>query len=114
MLMGRPTCTEPFRCARLFLRRLAGAVPVLLVVSVFVFAFVHLLPGDPARLAAGPDATQQTSSWCARRSGSTSRLGSSIVRYRQRSLHGRLRPVEPHQAAGGRGDRRALHADASG
>jgi glutathione transport system permease protein len=37
-------------------RRLIGTVPVLLVVSVFVFGFVHMLPGDPARLVAGPDA----------------------------------------------------------
>ena len=39
--------------------RIAGILPVLLVISVFVFGFVHLLPGDPARLVAGPDATQQ-------------------------------------------------------
>ena len=42
-----------------FLRRLAGTIPVLLAVSVFVFGFVHALPGDPARLVAGPEATQQ-------------------------------------------------------
>lgn len=41
------------------LRRLALTVPVLLAVTVFVFVFVHLLPGDPARLVAGPDATLQ-------------------------------------------------------
>jgi glutathione transport system permease protein len=39
------------------IRRLAGTVPVLLAVSLFVFAFVHLLPGDPARMVAGPDAS---------------------------------------------------------
>ena len=39
--------------------RIAGILPVLLVISVFVFGFVHLLPGDPARLVAGPDATQR-------------------------------------------------------
>ncbi len=41
------------------IRRLFGIVPVLVAVSIFVFMFVHLLPGDPARLVAGPDATQQ-------------------------------------------------------
>ncbi|HXA25316.1 MAG TPA: glutathione ABC transporter permease GsiC, partial [Acetobacteraceae bacterium] len=41
------------------IRRLAGTIPVLLAVSVFVFLFVHLLPGDPARLVAGPDASVQ-------------------------------------------------------
>lgn len=40
-----------------FLRRLIGTVPVLLSVSIFVFAFVHLLPGDPARMVAGQEAT---------------------------------------------------------
>jgi glutathione transport system permease protein len=39
------------------IRRLAGTLPVLLAVSFFVFAFVHLLPGDPARMVAGPDAS---------------------------------------------------------
>jgi glutathione transport system permease protein len=38
-------------------RRLLGAIPVLLCVSLFAFGFVRLLPGDPARLLAGPDAT---------------------------------------------------------
>ena len=41
------------------IRRLAGTIPVLLAVSVFVFLFVHLLPGDPARLVVGPDASAQ-------------------------------------------------------
>lgn len=41
------------------IRRLAGTIPVLLAVSVLVFLFVHLLPGDPARLVAGPDASPQ-------------------------------------------------------
>ncbi len=41
------------------IRRLAGTIPVLLAVSAIVFLFVHLLPGDPARLVAGPDASLQ-------------------------------------------------------
>ena len=39
------------------LRRLGGTIPVLLLVSVFVFGFVRTLPGDPARLVAGPEAS---------------------------------------------------------
>jgi len=41
-----------------FLKRLLGLIPTLLIVAVLVFLFVHLLPGDPARLAAGQDADQ--------------------------------------------------------
>jgi glutathione transport system permease protein len=37
-------------------RRLASTIPVLVLVSMFVFGFVHALPGDPARLQAGPEA----------------------------------------------------------
>ncbi|AUY24714.1 glutathione ABC transporter permease GsiC [Mixta calida] len=39
-----------------FLKRLLGLIPTLLIVAVLVFLFVHLLPGDPARLVAGPEA----------------------------------------------------------
>jgi glutathione transport system permease protein len=42
------------------IKRLLGLVPTLLLVSVLVFAFVHLIPGDPARLAAGPEADVRT------------------------------------------------------
>ncbi|CAJ0998856.1 glutathione ABC transporter permease GsiC [Sodalis praecaptivus] len=38
-----------------FIKRLLGLIPTLLIVAVLVFGFVHLLPGDPARLAAGPE-----------------------------------------------------------
>jgi glutathione transport system permease protein len=38
-------------------RRLGGTIPVLVAVSIFVFGFVHALPGDPARLQAGPEAS---------------------------------------------------------
>src|SRR5699024_6977885 len=44
---------------RYFLRRLIGIIPILLVVSILIFLFVHLIPGDPARLVAGPDASQE-------------------------------------------------------
>ncbi|HDR2539403.1 TPA: glutathione ABC transporter permease GsiC [Enterobacter mori] len=37
-------------------KRLLGLIPTLLIVSVLVFLFVHMLPGDPARLIAGPEA----------------------------------------------------------
>lgn len=43
-----------------FLKRLVGLIPTLLIVAVLVFLFVHMLPGDPARLAAGQDADQAT------------------------------------------------------
>ncbi|GAB4567575.1 MAG: ABC transporter permease [Anaerolineae bacterium] len=38
-------------------RRLLGLIPTLFGVSVMVFLLLHFVPGDPARLVAGPDAT---------------------------------------------------------
>ncbi len=43
-----------------FIKRLLNIIPVLLVVSILAFAFVHLLPGDPARMMAGEDADPAT------------------------------------------------------
>ncbi|WP_321941749.1 glutathione ABC transporter permease GsiC [Burkholderia cenocepacia] len=41
-------------------KRLFGLLPTLAIVAALVFLFVHLLPGDPARLAAGPEADDAT------------------------------------------------------
>ena len=45
---------------RYFVMRLLGLVPTMFLVTVSVFFFVHLLPGDPAQLAAGPEADEET------------------------------------------------------
>ena len=39
-------------------RRLISAVPVLVLVSLVTFALMHIVPGDPAQVIAGPDATR--------------------------------------------------------
>lgn len=38
-------------------KRLLQIIPILLLVTIFIFLFVHMIPGDPARLVAGEDAT---------------------------------------------------------
>jgi peptide/nickel transport system permease protein len=44
---------------RYLLRRLPSAVGVLLLASVLIFAILRLVPGDPASLLAGPDASPE-------------------------------------------------------
>jgi glutathione transport system permease protein len=39
-----------------FIRRLVGVLPSLLIVALVVFLFLHMLPGDPARVIAGQEA----------------------------------------------------------
>lgn len=41
-----------------FLRRLVALIPTLFGVSIAVFLLLHLVPGDPARMVAGLDATE--------------------------------------------------------
>ena len=38
---------------RYFVRRLLETIPLMLIISIFVFMFIHLLPGDPAKQLAG-------------------------------------------------------------
>lgn len=42
------------------LKRIAGLVPVLLGVTILVFAIMHLSPGDPAKIMLGPKATAES------------------------------------------------------
>lgn len=44
---------------RILVRRLAQAAPVLLLVAIVAFFLMHLLPGDPAVVIAGADATPE-------------------------------------------------------
>ncbi|MGA7260898.1 MAG: ABC transporter permease, partial [Stellaceae bacterium] len=39
------------------IRRILATIPVMAVVALFVFALVHLSPGDPAAILAGDTAT---------------------------------------------------------
>ena len=45
--------------AKYIIRRLLGAIPVLFGLSIILFSFVHLLPGDPATAILGQHATPE-------------------------------------------------------
>lgn len=44
---------------RYAVKRILSAIPLLIAISFLVFMFIHLIPGDPARLMAGMDATKE-------------------------------------------------------
>ncbi|KQZ98892.1 MAG: glutathione ABC transporter permease GsiC [Achromobacter sp.] len=71
-------------------KRLLGMIPTLLLVAVVVFLFVHMLPGDPARLAAGPEADQQTVELVRKELGLDLPLPQQFVRYFSHMLQGDL------------------------
>lgn len=73
-----------------FIRRCLSILPVLLVVSILVFLFVHLLPGDPARIVAGPDADETTINMVRTELGLDKSLPEQYLTYMGRLLRGDL------------------------
>ncbi len=65
-------------------------IPTLVLVAMVVFLFVHALPGDPARLAAGPEANETTVQLVRQELGLDLPLPTQFVRYFERLMHGDL------------------------
>ena len=72
---------------RYIVKRLLGLLPTLLIVGLLVFLFVHLLPGDPARLAAGPDANPETVELVRKDLGLDLSLPQQFLRFANGVLH---------------------------
>ena len=66
---------------RFIVRRLLAAIPVLIGLSIILFAFIHLLPGDPARRLLGQHATPERIATMRGTWASTSRSGEQYLRY---------------------------------
>lgn len=73
---------------RYALKRLLGLIPTLMIVAIFVFFFVHLLPGDPARLAAGQEADEQTVQMIRKDLGLDKSLPEQFLRFTSGALRG--------------------------
>ena len=56
-IFGSRERRESERMLKYIVKRVIGVIPTLIIVTTFVFFFVRLIPGDPARLVAGPQAT---------------------------------------------------------
>lgn len=69
-------------------KRLIATIPVILLVAVCVFGFVHMLPGDPARLIAGMDASPEDVLAVRKSLGLDQPLAEQFVHYVSRVLHG--------------------------
>ncbi|MNY17511.1 Glutathione transport system permease protein GsiC [compost metagenome] len=63
-------------------------IPTLLLVAVLVFLFVHMLPGDPARLAAGPEADMATVELVRKDLGLDRPMPEQFVRFFTNALQG--------------------------
>ncbi|MFG1175351.1 glutathione ABC transporter permease GsiC [Erwiniaceae bacterium CAU 1747] len=71
-----------------FIKRLLGLIPTLLIVAVLVFLFVHLLPGDPARLIAGREADAEVVAMVRQQLGLDLPLPQQFWRYITHAIQG--------------------------
>jgi peptide/nickel transport system permease protein len=71
-------------------RRLLALVPVALVVATVAFVLIHLAPGDPASMIAGPDATGEDVKRIARQLGLDRPLPVQLVQWYGHLLQGDL------------------------
>jgi len=72
------------------IRRLLGAIPVLFGLSIILFAFIHLLPGDPAAALLGQHATPELTAQIREQLGLDKPLWQQYLQYMGQLLHGDL------------------------
>lgn len=72
------------------LRRVFAVIPVMLVVATVAFVLIHLAPGDPASVIAGPYATQEDIAKLSRQLGLDESLPVQLVKWYGRLLRGDL------------------------
>ena len=74
----------------IILRRLAGAVPILLIVSLITFGMIHMIPGDPAVAIAGMSATSDQITAIRHNLGLDEPVWSQLIHWYGNLLHGNL------------------------
>ena len=74
----------------ILVRRLLGALPILLIVSLITFGMIHLIPGDPAVAIAGMSATPEQLANIRRDLGLDQPLLAQLYDWYANLLHGNL------------------------
>src|SRR6516165_9142593 len=74
----------------IIIRRLASAIPILLIISLITFAMIHLIPGDPASAIAGLSATPEQINVLREQLGLDQPLTVQLVHWYAALLHGDL------------------------
>src|SRR5690348_10074613 len=79
---------EGQRMVRYIARRLVALAPILFGVSVLIFLLIRLVPGDPARLVIGPEATGEQVAQLRHQWGLDQPLPVQYVYWLRHALHG--------------------------
>jgi peptide/nickel transport system permease protein len=72
------------------LKRFAQIIPALFLVSIAIFLIIHLIPGDPAKSLAGPNATQEQLDGLSRQFGLDQPLWMQYLIWLKNALTGNL------------------------
>lgn len=75
---------------RYIVKRILEVIPTLILITICVFMFVRMIPGDPARQAAGPDASIETIEMIRAQLGLNKPLHIQYADYITGLLHGDL------------------------
>ena len=75
---------------RFTIKRILGMIPTIILVTIFVFLFVRMIPGDPARLVAGEDAAPETVQMVREQLGLDKPVTQQYISYIGDLLHGNL------------------------
>jgi peptide/nickel transport system permease protein len=75
---------------RFIMRRLALSIPILVLVSIMVFGLIHLIPGDPATVILGQEATPEAAAALRHELGLDQPLVTQYVTWLGRVLRGDL------------------------
>lgn len=73
---------------RYAIKRLLEVIPLMLIISICVFMFIHVLPGDPARTLAGKEATPEEINAVREEYGLNDPLIVQYFNYMKNLLHG--------------------------
>lgn len=69
-------------------KRILGTIPLMFVISILVFMFIHVIPGDPVRMMAGKDVTEQQLAVIRNDMGFNKPLLVQYVDYMDKLFHG--------------------------
>ncbi|OUN05931.1 glutathione ABC transporter permease GsiC [Flavonifractor sp. An92] len=73
---------------RYFVKRVLSTIPLLLVISILIFAFIHLIPGDPVRKMLPKEATQEEYEQLKEELGFNDPLPVQYINYMKGIFHG--------------------------
>lgn len=75
---------------KFIVKRIVSMIPTLIIVSIVIFLFVRMIPGDPARLVAGADATIEDIQGIRVELGLDKPIVSQYVTFTKNIMHGDL------------------------